>query len=227
MASTSKRVRIDDNIVEYICDDEQTVEVFLSKGEDLCANDQRDLPSNAPYFDITTDDISHTDDDYLCNLSESVLVKLNASADDMWCRMTVNRKWTAKDKKSRYTSPSGREWFEIIVQGNSGRAAARNIFLPQPDNFLHLIKNFQSVFAALIMIFCISGVNLGTRPANEREAFLLIFADIINEAVIYTNLEAYRVISICQVDAALRQRWRPIDRAEIEAFIGFTLLQVL
>ena len=38
MASTSKCVRIDDNISEYICvdsDDEQTVEVFLSKGEDL------------------------------------------------------------------------------------------------------------------------------------------------------------------------------------------------
>ena len=64
-------------------DDEQTVEVLLSKGEDLCANDQIDLPSNAPDFDTTTDDILRIDDDYLCNLSESVLVKLNASAEDM------------------------------------------------------------------------------------------------------------------------------------------------
>ena len=42
MASTSKRVRIDDSIIEYICvdsDNEQTVEVLQSKGEDLCAND--------------------------------------------------------------------------------------------------------------------------------------------------------------------------------------------
>ena len=86
MASTSKRARIDDNVVEYICvgsDDEQTVEVLLSKGEDLYANDQIDLPSNALDFDTITDDISHTNDDYLCNLSESVLVKLNASAEDM------------------------------------------------------------------------------------------------------------------------------------------------
>ena len=102
MASTSKRVRIDENIIEYICvdsDDEQTVEVLLSKEEDLCANDQIDLPIDAPDVDITaTDDISHTDDDYLCNLSESVLVKLNAIAKDMICRMTVKRKWTMKDK---------------------------------------------------------------------------------------------------------------------------------
>ena len=61
------------------------------------------------------------------------------------------------------------------------------------------------------MFFCISGIKLSTRLANEREAFLLIFDDIINEAVIYTNLEARRVISRCQIDAALRQRWRPID----------------
>ena len=42
MASTSKPVRIDENIIEYICvdsDDEQTVEVLLNKEEDLCAND--------------------------------------------------------------------------------------------------------------------------------------------------------------------------------------------
>ena len=153
MASTSKRARIDGNIIEYICvdsDDEQTVEVLLTKGEDLCANDQIDLPSNAPDFDTTTDDISHTDD-YLCNLSESVLVKLNASAEDM-VSDDSEQKMDNEGQNSRYiyiyiyTAPSGREWFEVIAQGNSGRAAARNIFLPRPGNFLHSIKNFQSVF---------------------------------------------------------------------------------
>ena len=145
MASTSKRVRIDDNIIEYICvdsDDEQTVEVLLSKGEDLCANDQIDLPSNAPDFDTTTDDISHTDDDYLCNLSESVLVKLNASAEDM-VSDDSEQEMDNEGQNSRYTAPSGREWFEVIAQGNSGRAAARNIFLPRPGNFLHSIKIFR------------------------------------------------------------------------------------
>ena len=111
-----------------------------------------------------------------------------------------------KDKTADYTAPSDREWFEVIVQGNSGQAGARNTFLPQPDNFLHSIKNFQSIFTTLIMFFCLSGVKLGTRLANEREAFLLIFDDIIYEAVIYTNLEAYQVISKCQIDTALCQR---------------------
>ena len=46
-------------------------------------------------------------------------------------------------QNSRYTAPSGREWFEVIAQGNSGRAAARNIFLPRPGNFLHSIKIFR------------------------------------------------------------------------------------
>ena len=50
-----------------------------------------------------------------------------------------------KDK----TAPSGREWFEVIVQGNSGRAAARNIFLPQPDNFFALDKKIFRVFLQL------------------------------------------------------------------------------
>ena len=116
MASTSKRVRIDDNIIEYICV-KQTVEVLLSKGEDLCANDQIDLPSNASDFDTTTDDISHTDDDYLCNLSESVLVKLNASAEDM-VSDDSEQEMDNEGQNGRYNAPC-REWFEVIAQGNS------------------------------------------------------------------------------------------------------------
>ena len=110
MASTSKRVRIDENNIEYICvdsDDEQTVEVLLSKEEELYANDRIDLPIDAPDVDITaTDDISHTDDDYLCNLSESVLVKLNASAEDMMSDDS-EQELDNEGQNSSYIAPSG------------------------------------------------------------------------------------------------------------------------
>ena len=102
---------------------------MLSIGEDLCDNSQIDLLSNAPDFDTTTDDILHTDDDYLCNLSGSVLVKLNASEEDV-VSDDSEQEMDNEGQNSRYTAPSGREWFEVIAQGNSGRAAARNIFLP-------------------------------------------------------------------------------------------------
>ena len=62
-------------------------------------------------------------------LSESVLVKLNASAEDM-VSDDSEQEMDNEGQNSRYTAPSGREWFEVIAQGNSGRAAARNIFLP-------------------------------------------------------------------------------------------------
>ena len=56
-------------------------------------------------------------------------------------------------QNSSYIAPSGREWFEVIAQGNYDRAAARNIFLPRSGNFLHSIKNFPTVFTALLMFF--------------------------------------------------------------------------
>ena len=47
-----------------------------------------------------------------------MLVKLNASADDM-VPDDSEQEMDNEGQNSRYTAPSGREWFEVIVQGNS------------------------------------------------------------------------------------------------------------
>lgn len=101
----------------------------------------------------------------------------------------------------QHTASSGRIWsFNIPVA--QGRAPARNVI------------RFQK------------GCKAGVNPTMERESVIIFLDNIIDEILIYSNLQGRRVVQKWNLDhLANRKKWRPIDRQELEAFIG--LLYVL
>ena len=62
------------------------------------------------------------------------------------------------------------------------------------------------------------GFAMGVYPNSRKESFLLTFDSIIEDTVIYTNIQGRRIVR----DIGLE--WHNMDGIEIEAFIGLHLL---
>ena len=159
-----------------------------------------DLEDNMDRDNATVTDsdnpIAYMVDEYLYTLDEDVLVPIDDEFDD-----EIDDEEIIEHNED-LLARSGRQWIEIVGKGreNAGRAPARNVFINKP------------------------GVKLGIRPSSAKESFLLFFDDIIEDCVRYTNLEARRVIQTYNNSANLQKKWKPVDRKEMEAFIGLHII---
>ena len=87
-------------------------------------------------------------------------------------------------------SPSGVHWREQPTESTHGRIPARNVFSAR------------------------RGFRRGIHPESRKEAFLIIFEDIVEVATIYTNLAGRR----------LADQWLVTDITEMLSFIGLHIL---
>jgi hypothetical protein len=87
-------------------------------------------------------------------------------------------------------SPSGVKWSNTKTA--SGREHRANVFIGR------------------------RGFIPGLRPAQEKEAFLAVFHDLVETAIAYTNKSGKRWAS----SSGAPHRWRNVDNDEMLAFIG-------
>ena len=83
-------------------------------------------------------------------------------------------------------SRSKRKWIEVETYPREGRPPRRNICYANP------------------------GVKLGINPSSPKEAFLLYFDEIIDDAVRFSNLQARRIISVYNKNSRLRKKWKKL-----------------
>ena len=95
-----------------------------------------------------------------------------------------------------YTSSSGHVWTLNNPRQAQGRAVARNII------------RFQD------------GVKQGINPLNERDALLMFLDLILEDCFRFSNLHGQRVVADWNRNNDIKHKWIPIDRLELEAFIG-------
>lgn len=87
-------------------------------------------------------------------------------------------------------SPSGVNWREQPTESTHGRVPARNVFSAR------------------------RGFRRGIHPESQKEAFLVIFEDIVEVATMYANLAGRR----------LADQWLVTDFTEMLSFIGLHIL---
>lgn len=151
--------------------------------------------------DNSGDHSDEGDDEYLYELGDDVLSLI----DEDKSNFSDDSEESSEDKKendNQHVAPSGRVWHKVSEHHPraAGRQPLRNIVRQR------------------------SGVRPGIHPNSPKEAFLLFCDELIDEAVRFTNLEARRVIARQSKDSMLSKKWKPIDREEMEAFMGLHIL---
>lgn len=97
-------------------------------------------------------------------------------------------------------SPDGREWRKGLPKNAIGRQPKENVFRGMPGTVKH-----------------------GIHPESEKDALLVFTNDLIQNAVMYTNLQGRRTVGRCnQVNK--QKTWRKTDTEEMEAFFGLLLI---
>ena len=70
------------------------------------------------------------------------------------------------------------------------------------------------------MFFCFLGVHV----INAKEGYFMFMDEVLDMTVSYTNKEARRVISGNPATSYLRKVWVPVQRKDIDAFVGLRII---
>ena len=69
------------------------------------------------------------------------------------------------------------------------------------------------------------GIKRGIHPESEAESFLLFFDPVLQNLLIYSNLQGRRVAAQSNFkNPNIKRHWRPIDKTEMKAFIAILVL---
>jgi hypothetical protein len=98
-------------------------------------------------------------------------------------------------------SPDGREWRSGLPKNGVGRQRKENVFHGNPG-----------------------AIKRGIQPQSEMDAFLIFTDDLIDNAVVFTNLQGRRSARASNCTKRGKTTWKKTDKVEMEAFFGLLLI---